>query len=383
MSEAQDAPVSGTLIETRDAARACVRAIPSAVDLALDLESDGMFRYRARVCVLQLSFSGQNWIIDTLEPGLLSELEQALSAAAPRKLVHDLSFDARLLFAHGICLREVFDTAVAARFLGYQETGLASLVAKLLRVRLPKHMQQTDWGLRPLDEEALRYLAGDVAHLHALAEQLAGELDAQGIAEETREETQYLLDQAQQASEPDAPWQRIKGALQLSPGERARLYELAEEREQIAQELDLPPGRVLSSDRLMRIARAGELVAPPVGEGLAPDLRARFADALSRAKLRVDVPPEQLPDVPILGLDPSEIARRKRRRAALQAFRKREAEARDVIPQVVLPGHCLNDLAASERLDLGVLQGLLGFGACRIERYGGRLLAELGPAWAK
>ena len=78
--------------------------------VALDAEANGLHAFRARLCVLQIAWrDGDNVVmavIDTLELNL-SPLAKLLSNAGPVKIVHDLTFDARILQERGITLGRV------------------------------------------------------------------------------------------------------------------------------------------------------------------------------------------------------------------------------------------------------------------------------------
>jgi ribonuclease D len=233
-----------------------------APTLALDTEGDGMFRYRTRLCTLQLASADELAIVDTLAVDA-TRFAALFSARGPEKVVHDASFDARLLAAHGAPLGNVFDTAIAARFLGIQATGLASLLASFFEIALPKHMQMADWGARPLDDEAIAYLENDVRHLLALHDALLERVRAVEIEDEVREECAYVLAEAARVEPERSPFARVKGAHLRPPPERARLYELAEARDAIARELDEPVARVIANELLLRLAG---LESPPAEE---------------------------------------------------------------------------------------------------------------------
>ena len=64
----------------------------------------------------------------------------------------------------------LFDTQLAAGFVGYSSPALTNLVASELGMRLPKGDRLTDWLARPLSEEQCTYAASDVAHLLELRE---------------------------------------------------------------------------------------------------------------------------------------------------------------------------------------------------------------------
>jgi ribonuclease D len=376
------ADLRGATIACTDEARALALRLGEAREVALDTEGDGMFRYRGRLCTLQLASAQELAVVDTLEvdPDVFADL---LSARGPEKVVHDAAFDARMLATCGVILGNVFDTAVAARFLGYTSTGLASLLAELFDVRLPKHHQQADWGERPLDAEAVAYLENDVRYLIALRDVLRERVRTAGIEEELREECAHLLREAQKLPPDASPFARLKVAALRTPKQRARLYELALLRDELARELDHPPTRVLRSELLLRLA---ERDAPPIDDlarrlGTRHEYAVRLHEALVRAEQRDDAPPDELRErgeVPSM----SEIGLRKRRRELLIAFRAREAAARQVDPQVILPGHCLSDLVKLPRLDEASLASVSGLGTCRIERYADRWRTELASGWA-
>lgn len=371
------------LIEAEAAADALVARLGHAPRLAFDSEGDGMFRYRARLCAMQLASERELAIVDTLAIDA-RRFAPLLTASGPEKVVHDVAFDARLLFAHGVTLGAVFDTAIAARFLGYSATGLSSLLARLFEVQLPKDKQQADWGARPLDEPSLAYLANDVRYLLPLHDLLLEQLRDKDIEPELREECAWVLGEAQKPVREPSWLGRVKGAAARPAKQRARTYELARARDTLARELDVPPGRLIASELVLRLAEFDSLSDDELARrlsGLARPYVARFSAALARAAERDDAPAEELIDDSHIP-PPGELAVRKRRRELLMAFRTREAEARGVDPQVVLPGHCLSDLTKLPRLDREALESVSGLGACRIERYGERFRSELGPRWS-
>src|SRR5262249_25111497 len=152
--------------------------------IGLDVEADGLFAYRAHLCTLQLALypsppadsndreasSGEPpeiVIVDALavHPAPLADL---LGPHGPPKILHDLTFDARMLQGVGITVGNVVDTSVVARLLGRKATGLASLLETELGVRVAKQFQQHDWRIRPIGDSELDYLADDVRHLGGL-----------------------------------------------------------------------------------------------------------------------------------------------------------------------------------------------------------------------
>jgi ribonuclease D len=370
-------------IADADSARALIAHLCTQSVIALDTEGDGMFRYRTRLCALQLGSSAQLAVVDTLQ--LPAELfAELLGAGGPEKVIHDAAFDARLLAAHGAVLGFVFDTAVAARFLGFASTGLSSLLLALFGIKLPKELQQADWGERPLSDEAITYLENDVRYLLPLRDVLLEQVRARDIEPEVREECAYVLAEAENSELEPSPFARVKGASARPPQQRARLYELALARDSIARELDVPAARVVPNDLLLRLAELEQPSESELERRLSAKMRAhapRFHQALARASEQHDAPASELTqpghDMPTS----SELALRKRRRELLTTFRAQEALARGVEPQAVLPGHCVTDLVKLPTLERSLLTRVPGLGQCRIERYAERWERELGARW--
>ena len=380
------------LIDTEDALVALARSLAGAESLALDVEGDGLFRYRARLCTLQLATPEHLAIVDTLALRDLSPLAPLFGPDGPQKLLHDAAFDARLLREQGLPLGRVLDTAVCARFLGEPAQGLAALLDKHFGLTLPKDRQRADWGVRPLDEHAVRYLAGDVLHLHGLAERLLGAARELDIVAEIEEECLYVLSRAADEPAPSPPaWTRVKGGLELPPVARAMLRELCSAREDEAQRRDVPPFKVLGNEALLAIARRHPRTRHDlraIGGDVAvrhTDFAEQLLEAIRRGEALGEVPVEELR--PTQGRVPTNAERNalRAREKALQTWRRTAATARGVDPQVVLPGHCLSLLAERDADTLDALSSVRGLGAVRLERHGEALLATLaavrtGPA---
>lgn len=370
------------LVDTKDALVALARTFASAESVALDAEGDGLYRYRARLCTLQLATAEHLAIVDTLALRDLSPLASLLGPDGPRKILHDAAFDARLLREQGVPLERVLDTAVCARFLGEPAQGLASLLEKYFGILLPKDRQRADWGVRPIDADAMRYLAGDVLHLHALADALLGAAGERGIVAEIDEECLYVLSRAADEAPPTPPpWTRVKGALELVPMGRAILRELCLVRELEAQRRDVPPFKVLGNEALLAIARrrphtrhdlrnvGGEVAVRHI------EFAEQLVDGIRRGEAVGDVPAEDLRAGQSRPLSERNAVRA--REKALQNWRRTIAAERAVDAQVVLPGHCLAQLAEHDADSVEALAAVRGIGAMRVARDSDALLALL------
>src|SRR5262249_2870833 len=155
----------------------------------------------------------------------------------------------------GFAFAGLFDTSIAARFLGARALGLDVLLTSYLGIELPPSRQRDDWSRRPLSEAQRRYAESDVVHLFALKARLTEELERVGRLAGVEEECAALAAQraVERVVDPNA-FVRLKGARDLAPQNLVILRELYDLREQLARTLDRPPFKILAEDTLVRLA---------------------------------------------------------------------------------------------------------------------------------
>jgi ribonuclease D len=233
--------------------------------LAVDTEADSMHHYEAKLCLIQLSFGEADVLVDPLalppggRGGDLAPLGRLLADPGLRKVMHAADYDLRMLgLHHGLAVRGLFDTLIAARLVGERAFGLAALVRKYLGVTLDKRFQTADWSRRPLPAELRAYAARDTRHLIELSarlEQRLVELGRQEWAAEEFRRLETLERQGTSAAAGKPPHERVKGASGLARRELALLRALAELRESAARSTDRPPFRIARDEVLLDLAR--------------------------------------------------------------------------------------------------------------------------------
>jgi len=376
-------PSTTSVVDTAGAFDRIAREISACERVGVDIEGNGLFVYRARICTVQLAWQGDDGIhaavIDALavDPRVLKPL---LESARPIKVIHDIAYDARMLHRAGVTLRQVHDTALTATFLGRRSTGLSALLQSELGISVDKGMQLSDWTRRPLDSEALAYLSADVEHLLALDDRLWSEACAAGIDGEVTTETEHRLRSAAEPERVASPaFVRIRGLERLDDPGRAVLMRAAQAREQLAQERDVPPFRVTSDAKLLAMAKSrpctDEQVRALIGsdDGVVQAMLAAVREGVEAGKL--DAQSEALLARP--PFDRAAVDTRKRREKRLTSWREAEAKRRGVHEQVVLPGHCLRRLAEGDALTEERIAALEGMGQARAARYAAALSALL------
>lgn len=225
--------------------------------VGVDLESNNFHRYPDRVCLVQLATPDAVYLIDPLSIDDLTPLGELLANAAVEKVFHSANSDLRLLDRDWkFPVRGLFDTSVAAAFVGSERLGLAAVLAEYLGIEIDKNkkLQRADWSRRPLAGALLRYAALDVLHLDRLATLLYQRLDELGRTEWVKEECRRL--EGIRYVAPDAEWRflSVKGSRDLDGRGLAFLRSLYAFREAEAVRCDRPPFRIFSDAAMVELA---------------------------------------------------------------------------------------------------------------------------------
>ncbi|MFC1660161.1 ribonuclease D [Gemmatimonadota bacterium] len=278
------------LIEDPPSLESARPLVSSATRIALDCEAAGFHRYTDRLCLLQLSTDEGTLLLDPFEVDPEELLRAPLESRDVPVVMHGADFDIRLLQRDlGLRVRSLFDTQIAASFLGEASVGLAALLEKHVGVKLSKKHQRADWAQRPLPVELLSYAAADTRHLLKLAEGFELQLRELGRLDWAEEEFR-LLEEIRWEEDATDPLMRVKGAHHLGPRAATALREALLWRDEIAREKDRAPFRVVGDATLLaavleRPATIDELASL---KGMSPRMAgAKGRELLSRLR-RVD-----------------------------------------------------------------------------------------------
>lgn len=222
--------------------------------IAIDTEADSLHCYREKLCLLQLSIPGADFVLDPLA---LHKLQSLAAILKEKEIVlHGADFDLRLLRRSIDLLPDrIFDTVIAARLLGQRQFSLAALVQRYFDVELPKGSQKANWARRPLPKRMLAYAVNDTHYLLSLAERMERELGECGRLDWFRQSCQRAIEQAaiERTRDPDEVW-RISGSGALRGRAAAILRELWHWREEEARAADKPAFHILQNEELVRAA---------------------------------------------------------------------------------------------------------------------------------
>lgn len=354
--------------------------------VALDSESNSMFAYLERVCLLQLNVEGQLWLVDPLalagggerpHEGAQALASLAVPLADPRLRVwvHGGEYDVACLKRDfSLTLPNLFDTQQAASFLGWQRTGYAAVVEEICGIKLAKDHTQYDWGQRPIDDHALRYALDDVVHLPEIGVELHRRIIDADLHEELEIANRSVSESAAHESgfDPLRMW-KLKGALELRKDRHGVLAALYRWRDRKGREANMPPGRLIANEPLVLLAsRAPTEHAELRRVRLRPAFVREHGDELLEVVAKALEDPPEVPQRAKRGRPSTEEAARSK---ALKDWRRTEAERRELPMQVIMPPRALEWLVVNgcERID-----ECPEFGAKRVARYRDELRQLLG-----
>ncbi|GAA3695977.1 ribonuclease D [Zhihengliuella alba] len=311
MTETSDAPTPTPLtapsegvplvVNTESGLRRAAAALAAATGpVAVDAERASGFRYGQRAFLVQLRREGAGtWLIDPEAFEDLAPIDQALSGV--EWILHASTQDLPCLAECGMHPDALFDTELAARLAGLPRVGLGAVVESLLGLSLAKEHSAADWSKRPLPEPWLNYAALDVEVLVELRQELHRILEEDGKLEFAEQEFEAIRTAGPAAPRQD-PWRRTSGLHALRERRKlAAARELWYERESLAENRDVSPGRIIPDSAIIAAAKAMPTTVPALlktpgfhGRAAAKEA-ARWMRALQTARTTEDLPPLHLP----------------------------------------------------------------------------------------
>lgn len=231
-----------------------VEAAGAAPRYAIDTEFHRERTYWPRLALIQITWDGADDValLDPLETDVaaLAELFEGPGLAVMHAASQDIE-----VFDHtiGAVPRALFDTQIAAGFVGYGTPSLAALTEGELDVRMSKGDRLTDWLRRPLDARQKAYAASDVAHLLRLHDLLTDRIEGLGRTDWVADENEAQRTWRPYRT-PEEAYHRIKEARQLRGQALGVARAVAAWRERRAAERDMPVRHVMADLAVVGVA---------------------------------------------------------------------------------------------------------------------------------
>lgn len=316
---------------------ALIDRVLAAGDYAIDTEFHRERSYFPKLALVQIGTASEIALVDPLaaDPSRLARLFEGPNRAVFHAAQQDLDV---LWQSCGAIPARIYDTQLAAGFIGHASPSLVSLVSGMLKVNVPKGDRLTDWLRRPLSAAQRRYAASDVAYLFAVRDVIDAEVAERGRTPWVDEACEELRRRPVGPNDPDAAWLRVKDVRTLRGKSRWVARALARWRETRAMELDVPVRHVLSDLTLLGVAQRCPRTVDELSQARGLDGRAA-SGSLGKALLAaVDegLADAQQGDLAFPSSDTDELERSLR-------------------PAVTLVSAWLSELARRERLDPALL----------------------------
>ncbi len=375
------------LVYTPKALRQMIVQLRAQMRFALDTESNSLYSYQGRVCLIQISAPDSDsagvvdYLIDPLRLDTLAPLGELLADPNNEIVMHAADNDMLTLYrSYGFSFARIFDTQLAARILGWKQVGLAAILENHFGIVSDKRMQRTDWGKRPLTPQQIAYAVMDTHYLLSLRDLLIDELQARGRWEEAQDAFTLLAaaDQSMRQADTRTFWD-MRATRDVEREQHGVLEALWQWREETARTTDRPPFKVVNDAVLVAMVQEQpqSLDALRSIQGLS-DLQVQrygniLLDTLDSGRSRPlppfpngDSRPEQM-------LEKAALARFD----VLRRWRTETARERRVDPDIVLPNSTLLTIAQRAPGTLQELATLPDLGAWKTAHYGPQILAAL------
>lgn len=289
-------------ITTQSELQTFCASLDGADFLTVDTEFLRERTYYPKLCLLQIGGPNSAACIDPLAGLDLAPLYDVLYNPAILKVFHAARQDLEIFYnLRGALPLPVADTQVMAMVCGFGDSvSYETLASKLAKAKIDKSSRFTDWAARPLTPKQIDYALADVTHLRTIFIKLQLELASKNRESWIADELAQLTDPKIYIADPKDAWQRLRMRLEKSRT-MALAQRLAAWREQEAQSLNIPRGRVLKDETLQEI-----IFHPP--RDMAQLLRmrglpngfaeSRFATTVLQIVAEVDALPEsELPSI--------------------------------------------------------------------------------------
>ena len=233
-----------------------LKELKTCPNIGVDIEGDSLFHYQDKVCLIQISGNGRNFIFDPLLLDSVDALSSLFQDVNIIKIFHGAEYDLiSLKRDFKFKFVSIFDTVLAARAIGIKSFSLQSLVSKYFDIQLEKSHQKANWSKRPIQRELLEYAYKDTFFLSDLYEKLLIEVKNKGRLDQIEEEFHLLENKNWEEKKFSSDhFLKIKGARKLSILSQKILRELVMAREEMAQRLDRPPFKVIGNEELIQIS---------------------------------------------------------------------------------------------------------------------------------
>ncbi|MDZ4728119.1 MAG: ribonuclease D [Leptospira sp.] len=245
------------LVDTPKALELALINLRQSKILSIDTESSGYYTYYPRVCLIQINSNGKNYLIDPLKISDLKSLHPLFIDEKILKIFHSAQDDIRALkrdFAFEF--KNVADTMISSRLLSMEQSSLSFVVEYFHKVALSKVEQKSNWEIRPLQKQQLRYAALDTAYLESIWIKMEEDLRKRNLYDEAKSEFEFTASEAYVAKDGEGfSLAKFPDIVNFTPLERRKILELLRYRDEKAKRVNKASFRVFGNDKLSQAVK--------------------------------------------------------------------------------------------------------------------------------
>ncbi|MFC7290783.1 ribonuclease D [Hirschia litorea] len=328
--------------------------------IAVDTEFHRESTFWPKLCLIQAATLEFDCLIDPLSPNIdLTPFLELMADTSRVKVFHaarqDMEIFTKLI---GTPPAPIFDSQIAAMACGLGDSvSYENLVSQLLKAKIDKSSQFTDWVRRPLTEKQLNYARGDVTHLRHAYVILKAKLEKLDRMKWIEEETSILVDPNTYDTNPKNAWKRMK-IRKPRKDYLALIAAVSEWRETVAQDMDKPRSRVLKDDAVQEIAQQ-----KPADENAMERLRAvpkgfvksrhgqALMETIQAALQNPDAYAPEIPRRPTSTQPPGAVG------DLLKVLLKHVSEEAEVAPRLIANAADIERIACDDEPDVPAMRG--------------------------
>jgi ribonuclease D len=229
-------------IDTPNALQEVSKNLLTQSILGIDTESNSLYVYKEQVCLIQISTPCNDYLIDPLAIKDISALAPIFASQEIEKVFHAAEYDI-------LCLKRdfqfeinnIFDTMLASRALGHQNTGLGAILEERFSIIADKKYQRANWGKRPISPDMLKYAQMDSFFLIEIRNLFYEELVSKNRLELAREDFLRLtqIDPPEVANYEHDAW-KIANGQNYHSRQLSVLMALCKYRDKLAHDKNVP-----------------------------------------------------------------------------------------------------------------------------------------------
>lgn len=344
--------------------------------IGVDTESNSLFEYDEKICLIQFSTETTDYLLDTIKLRELDHLRNLFYSEKIEKIFHAAEYDLMCLKRDfSFEFNNIFDTMIASRILGFSSIGLSSLIKNFFDITIDKKFQRANWGKRPISEEMRLYAQFDTHFLIDLRNILYVKLEENNKLELAKEDFRRITDVDAFVNNKNHEnyWRIIKGN-SLTQQQESVLIELYYLRENLARLSNRPPFKVFSNQAIINIAKKlpKDLNQLKSIDHFTPKLIQKYGEKVIFA-VNQGLSINNCSKKDKFKPNPSYL----RKYEVLKQWRKQKGNELSVESDIILPKEHLEQLAHLKQCDLQNIQTIMYNIPYRFNKFGEEILSLL------